>query len=101
MKNLNLFALSLLVIMLFTSCDLLEGLFGDDDHLSEKIENLAFVSNINGYYNSALIKDEDAYICISNNDDCITELLGVFEEDYFISVITSDALNLHHGFITC
>lgn len=90
MKNLNLFALSLLSIMLFASCDQLEDLFGDDNHLSEKIENLAFVSNINGYYNSALIKDKDAYICISNNDDYITELLGVFEEDYFISVIFNE-----------
>lgn len=75
---------------MFISCDKLEDLFGDDNHLNERIENLAFVSNINGYYNSAFIKDENAYICINNNDDYITELLGVFEEDYYLSVIFNE-----------
>ena len=35
MKNLNLFVLSLLSIMLFTSCDQLEDIFGNDDNSHE------------------------------------------------------------------
>lgn len=90
MKNLNLLTVSLLSIMMFASCDNLDDLFGDDNHLNEKIENIAFVSNIDGYYNSALIEDEGAYICINNNEEYITELLGVFEDEYFLSVIFNE-----------
>lgn len=76
--------------MAFVSCDILDDLIGDDNHFNDTIENLAFVSNIAGYYNSALIKNEDAYICINNNDDYITELLGVFDDDCFLSVVFNE-----------
>ena len=58
MKNLNLFVLSLLSIMLFTSCDLLEDIFGNESNFKESsqfsysenyIEGLDAIYHKDGY----------------------------------------------------
>ena len=92
MKNLNLFVLSLLSIMLLTSCDQLEDIFGNENNSDTKVGlyyEEDFVDNLDAIYSDkgyiALFGFEEIQVtpAVANEERII--YIGKVEDDEFVT----------------
>lgn len=99
MKNLNLFVLSLLSIMLFTSCDQLEDIFGNDDYSHENWK-FAYAENYVDSLNA--IFSNEGYVAlfggtgISLNSDTeeLERIIYVAKADFETGIVDEDNATL-------
>lgn len=81
MKNLNLFVLSLLSIMLFSSCDQLEDIFGNESNFNGN-GNYAFVEDYVENFDAVL--SPDGHVCLFGVDTR-DEVEGEYNKIFFIT----------------
>lgn len=81
MKNSNLFVLSLLSTILFTSCDQLEDIFGNESNFKGN-GNYAFVEDYVGDLDAVL--SPDGYVCLFGIDTR-EEVEGEYNKIFFIT----------------
>lgn len=99
MKNLNLFVLSLLSIMLFTSCDQLEDIFGNDDNSHENWK-FAYAENYVDSLNA--IFSNEGYVALfggtemslNSNTEELERTIYVAKADFETGMVDEDNATL-------
>lgn len=99
MKNLNLFVLSLLSIMLFTSCDQLEDIFGNDDNSHENWK-FAYAENYVDSLNA--IFSNEGYVALfggtgislNSNTEELERTIYVAKADFETGIVDEDNATL-------